>query len=56
MEDLTMVIEEFNTETTDNERTMAYYGQECNHNGTLVQVDTPWAMGFMDEQGVSLVA
>jgi len=54
MSDLAMAMEDFNAESLRVERAMAYYGQECNHDGTLVQVDTPWAMGFVDEQGVPL--
>ena len=54
MNDLAMAIEEFNAETVQIERHLAEYGREYNHDGVPIQVDTPWAMGFVDRQGVSL--
>ena len=55
MEDLAMAIEDFNTESTQIEHDMAQDGIGYGPNGEPVQVDTPWAMGFVDEQGVPLV-
>ena len=54
MNSLAIAIEDFNTESTQIEHDMAQDGVEYGPNGELVQVDTPWAMGFVDEQGVSL--
>ena len=54
MDSLTMAMEDFNAEMTQIERE-AEYGYEHSPNGELIQVHTPWAMGFVDEQGVSLV-
>ena len=50
-----MAVEDFNAESTHIEHDLAEYGEECNHDGALIRVNTPWAMGFVDEQGVSLV-
>lgn len=44
-------IEDFNTESDDIERRLAEYGEEINHDGGLVRVDTPWAMGFVNSRG-----
>ena len=52
---LAMMVEDFNAESTHIQHDLAEYGEECNHDGTLIQVDTPWAMGFVNEQGVPLI-
>ena len=49
-----LVAEDFNAESTHIEHNLAQEGVEYNHDGTLIQVDTPWAMGFVDKQGVLL--
>lgn len=54
MEDLTMAMEDFNAEMTQIEYDLFQAGVEHGPDGELVQVDTPWAMGFVDK-GVSLV-
>ena len=56
MEDLTMAMEDFNAEMTQILHDLAEYGYEYGPGGELVQVHTPWAMGVVDRQGVSLVA
>jgi len=55
MDDLAMAIEDFNAESTYIRHDLAQEGVECNHDGTLILVNTPWAMGFVNKQGVSLV-
>ena len=56
MDSLTMAMEDFNAEMTQIRHDLAKYGYEYGPGGELVQVHTPWACGFMDRQGVSLVA
>lgn len=55
VETLILTMENFNAESTQIEHNMAQEGVEYGPGGELVQVDTPWAMGFVDRQGVSLV-
>lgn len=55
MDDLAMAMEDFNTDSEHIRHDLAEYGEEYNHDGALIRVNTPWAMGFVDEQGVSLV-
>ena len=52
---LAMAIENFNAEMTHIQHDLAQEGVECGPGSELVQVRTPWAMGLVDEQGVSLV-
>jgi len=49
-----LVAEDFNAESTRIEHDLVQRGVQHDRNGYLVQVDTPWAMGFVDEQGVPL--
>ena len=51
---LAMMVEDFNAESTHIQHDLAEYGEERNHDGTLIRVDTPWAMGLVNEQGVPL--
>jgi len=50
-----LVAEDFNAESVQIEHDLAQDGVEYGPGGELVQVNTPWAMGFVDEQGVSLI-
>jgi len=50
-----MAIEDFNADSERIRHDLAEYGEEYDHDGAPIRVDTPWAMGFVDEQGVSLV-
>jgi len=52
MNSLAIAVEDFNAESTHIQHDLAEYGEECNHDGALIQVDTPWSMGLVDEQGV----
>ena len=54
MSDLAMAIEDFNAESTRVQHDLAQEGVEHDHYGWKIQVDTPWAMGFVNEQGVPL--
>ena len=53
--DEAMAMEDFNAEMVHILHDLAEYGEECNHDGTLIRVHTPWAVGVVDRQGVSLV-
>ena len=50
-----MTIEDFNAESVHIQHDLAEYREEYNHDGTPIRVDTPWAMGFVNEQGVPLI-
>jgi hypothetical protein len=50
-----LVAEDFNAEMTQILHDLAEYGYGYGPDGELVQVYTPWACGFVDRQGVSLV-
>ena len=54
-EPLAAMMEEFNATSVQIEYDLAYDGLECSSDGELIQVCTPWAMGLVDKQGVSLV-
>lgn len=48
-------MEYFNAESMQIEHDLVTNGQEYGPCGILVQVDTPWAAGFVNAQGVPLV-
>lgn len=43
--------EDFNTESVHIEHHLAEYGEEINHDGSRVHVDTAWATGFVNREG-----
>ena len=54
MKSLAMAMEDFNAEMTQIQHDLDEYGYGYGPGGELVLVHTPWAMGFVDRQGVPL--